>query len=100
MMAPQGLDIHFQEERLEQGRNFMNKLWNCSRFILMNIDDDTQLDISTLDINTLDETDQWILHKLNTIIQNVENSLNLGKNWDEIFVFEMLRMDFTILVLN
>jgi len=76
MMAPQGLDIHFQEERLEQGRNFMNKLWNCSRFILMNIDDDTQLDISTLNISTLDETDQWILHKLNGIIQDVENSLD------------------------
>ena len=39
MIAPQGLDILFSEERLEQGRNFMNKLWNSARFIRMNLDE-------------------------------------------------------------
>ena len=38
MIAPQGLDILYSESRLEQGRNFMNKLWNSARFLLMNID--------------------------------------------------------------
>ena len=38
MIAPQGLDILYSEERLENGRNFMNKLWNSARFILMNIE--------------------------------------------------------------
>ena len=76
MIAPQGLDIRFKEERLEQGRNFMNKLWNCSRFILMNLDDNLELDLSQLDITSLDETDKWILCKLNTIIKDVDNSFS------------------------
>jgi len=84
MMAPQGLDIHFDEDRLEQGRNFMNKLWNCSRFIMMNIDDNTSLDISEIDINELDSTDKWILNKLNIIIQDVEDSFNDYKMNDAI----------------
>ena len=39
MIAPQGTDVLFSIDRLEQGRNFMNKLWNSSRFLMMNIDD-------------------------------------------------------------
>ena len=39
MIAPQGTDVLFSIDRLEQGRNFMNKLLNSSRFLMMNIDD-------------------------------------------------------------
>ena len=39
MIAPQGTDVLFSIDRLEQGRNFMNKIWNSSRFLMMNIDD-------------------------------------------------------------
>ena len=39
LIAPQGLDILFSEERIEQGRNFMNKIWNCSRFLMLNINE-------------------------------------------------------------
>ena len=84
MMAPQGLDIHFKENRLEQGRNFMNKLWNCSRFIMMNLDKDLDFDLSELDINTLDETDKWILSKLNNIIADIDKSLDVYKMNDAI----------------
>ena len=84
MMAPQGIDIHFKEERLDQGRNFMNKLWNCSRFIMMNLDDNLELDSSPLDITTLDETDKWILCKLNNLIKDVDKSLNNYKINDAI----------------
>ena len=45
-MAPQGLDVLFSSKGLEVGRNFVNKLWNASRFILMNIDDDMSDDFS------------------------------------------------------
>ena len=76
MMAPQGLDILFKEDRLEQGRNFMNKLWNCSRFVAMNIDDDFVEDISKININDMDDTDKWILSKLNHIICEVDNSFS------------------------
>ena len=37
-MAPQGLDVLFSPKGLEVGRNFINKLWNASRFILMNVE--------------------------------------------------------------
>ena len=84
MMAPQGIDIHFKEERLDQGRNFMNKLWNCSRFIMMNLDDNLELDSYPLDITTLDETDKWILCKLNNLIKDVDKSLNNYKINDAI----------------
>ena len=84
MMAPQGLDIHFKEDRLEQGRNFMNKLWNCSRFLMMNLDKDLDFDLSKLDIDTLDETDKWILSKLNNIIVDVDQSLDAYKMNDAI----------------
>ena len=84
MMAPQGLDIHFKEERLEQGRNFMNKLWNCSRFILMNVEDGFSKNLSNLDKTKLDQTDQWILSKLNNITQEVNESLNSYKMNDAV----------------
>ncbi len=79
MMAPQGLDIHFKEDRLEQGRNFMNKLWNCSRFILMNIENNFNTKIHDIDLHELDETDKWILSKLNKVIKEVDESFKSYK---------------------
>ena len=73
-------DIYFKEERLEQGRNFMNKLWNCSRFILMNIEDNFNTKITDIDIQELDETDKWILSKLNKIIKDQNKIIKIQKN--------------------
>ena len=39
LIAPQGTDVLFSIDRLEQGRNFMNKIWNSTRFLMMNIND-------------------------------------------------------------
>ena len=39
LMAPQGLDVLFSKDRLEVGKNFMNKLWNAARFTFMNLID-------------------------------------------------------------
>ena len=51
LMAPQGLDVLFSKDRLEIGRNFMNKLWNACRFVQMNIpenwDEEVNLDGKT-----------------------------------------------------
>ena len=74
MIAPQGSDILFSEEKIELGRNFMNKLWNCSRFIFMNIEDDFKADLAAIDISKLDNTDIWIISKLHRTIKEV-NSL-------------------------
>ena len=38
LLAPQGTDVLFSEDKIDLGRNFMNKLWNCSRFLMMIID--------------------------------------------------------------
>jgi len=64
LMAPQGLDVLFSNSRLEIGRNFMNKLWNASRFVQMNIDEEL---ISTIDLSKieLDIPERWILNQLN-----------------------------------
>ena len=74
LIAPQGLDILFAEEKIEHGRNFMNKLWNSARFIEMNMDDKIDSYLSKLSDDELDVTDRWILSKLNSTIIDVENA--------------------------
>ena len=79
MIAPQGLDILFSEERLEQGRNFMNKLWNSARFITMNLDENIPPRLNELNMEKLDEIDHWILSKLNRTIQEVDTAYSKYK---------------------
>jgi len=74
LIAPQGLDILFSEDKIEHGRNFMNKVWNSARFVEMNIDDDVDSDLSTISEDSLDPTDRWILSKLNSTILEVNSS--------------------------
>ena len=74
MMAPQGHDIQFSEDRIEIGRNFMNKLWNSSRFIFMNMDEKHILNISSIKISDMDPTDMWILSKLHSTILEINSS--------------------------
>ena len=73
LMAPQGLDVLFSSKGLEVGRNFVNKLWNASRFILMNIDDDMSDDFSE---NNLKLPELWILHRLQFAIDRINKYLN------------------------
>jgi valyl-tRNA synthetase len=51
-IAPKGQDIRFSEERIEQGRNFCNKLWNVSRFRLMSapLEDNSMVELIVLRI--------------------------------------------------
>ena len=58
LMAPQGLDVLFSNERLEVGRNFMNKLWNASRFVMMNLTDEQYLDTNLSD-EKLELPEKW-----------------------------------------
>ena len=75
LMAPQGLDVLFSSTRLEVGRNFMNKLWNASRFVLMNLEDGHVPDID-LDSEELDLPERWILSKLQSSVQNYNRQLD------------------------
>ena len=69
-----GNDMRFYEKRVESNRNFANKLWNASRFVLMNLNED---EIHDIDYNKIEVEDKWILTRLNRTIE--ELSLNLSK---------------------
>ena len=75
LMAPQGLDVLFSKERLEIGRNFMNKLWNACRFISMNKPDDWDEEYSS-DQKELRLPDKWIISRLNRAIKNYNKQIN------------------------
>ena len=95
MIAPQGLDILFNEERLEQGRNFMNKLWNSARFIRMNLDEGPLENLSNLDDEKLDSTDRWILSRLNNVIEEIDKAYSEYKLNEAIKkVYDFTRADF------
>ena len=63
-----GMDLRYDEEKVASTWNFINKLWNASRFVLMNIED---LNDSNYTLNNLSEEDKWILTKLNNLVKTV-----------------------------
>ena len=68
-----GLDTRFSIEKVKASEAYLNKIWNASRFILMNIENDT-LD-ENIDVNQLDLIDKFILSRLNHCIQNVTENM-------------------------
>ncbi len=74
LIAPKGQDILFSEDRIEIGRNFMNKLWNASRYVMMNLDSEGELKI---DEKSLTQADKWILNRLDHVIELVNSSLDI-----------------------
>ena len=82
-----GNDMRFSDEKIESARNFVNKLWNASRFVMMNID------IEKVELPSSDKlglADKWILSKLNALIKNVRtqiDSYELGIALDELYKF-------------
>jgi len=80
-IATQGQDIYLSKERFEQGRNFANKIWNASRFVLANLkpEDIKQAgDGSRLDNirpDQLDIVNQWILSRFYATLEKTENEL-------------------------
>ncbi|MBR1478177.1 MAG: valine--tRNA ligase [Lachnospiraceae bacterium] len=73
-----GNDMRFYYERVENSRNFANKVWNASRFILMNIDqakEKSDLTVHTPEASDFEPVDKWILSKLNTLIRDVTDNM-------------------------
>ena len=68
-----GNDMRFYVERCEAMRNFANKLWNASRYVMMNLDEDAVNALPELD--KLTTADKWVLSKLNTLIAEVTENL-------------------------
>lgn len=65
-----GQDLRYDEEKVKSTWNFINKLWNASRFCLMNIEDLKGYNFSDLDVQ-----DKWILSKLNKVISKVTKNM-------------------------
>ncbi len=68
-----GNDMRFYVERCEAMRNFANKLWNASRYVLMNLGEDTKNALPALD--DLEIADKWVLSKLNSLIGEVTENM-------------------------
>ncbi|MBQ8584119.1 MAG: valine--tRNA ligase [Clostridia bacterium] len=85
-----GNDMRFSDEKIESARNFANKLWNASRFLLMNLtEEDGELLKSPSDSELAIE-DKWILSKLNTLVKTVSENIDnyeLGVALAEIYSF-------------
>ena len=73
LMAPQGLDVLFSPKGLEVGRNFINKLWNASRFILMNVEGEISDEFLEENLNL---PELWILNRLQIAVKRVNRHLD------------------------
>ena len=71
-----GNDMRFYQSRVEASRNFLNKVWNATRFIMMNDKDELEFDEKEIDNIKIDRLeDKWIISKLNKIIKEVTNNI-------------------------
>ena len=69
-----GNDMRFQTEKIEGARNFANKLWNASRFVLMNVEDAKMISEEEAMANLKDE-DKWILARINEVVKECTDNL-------------------------
>ncbi len=67
-----GQDIKVSDERFEYGRNFANKIWNASRFVLMNLEG---VDNNPIDFENLTIADKWILDRLNKTAREINQNI-------------------------
>ena len=68
-----GNDMRFYWERVEASRNFANKVWNASRFILMNLENESPVKPEESELTA---TDKWILSKVNTLAKDVTENMD------------------------
>lgn len=89
-----GQDVHFSEKLLEMGRNFANKVWNATNFVLMNLEGFDPQKIEKSDLN-FELVDRWIYSRLHTTIQQAIEKLDTY-TLDEAakLIYEFIRGDF------
>ncbi len=66
-----GKDMHFDEDKIKATWNYINKIWNASRFVLSNIED-----LKEVSLENLKEEDKWILTKFEKTVQNVKKFMD------------------------
>ncbi|SYW11307.1 valine--tRNA ligase [Oenococcus oeni] len=69
-----GQDLNFSNDKMDSAWNFINKIWNVSRYVLMNLETDTKIELP--DRNLLTLADKWILSRLNLTIENVTKNFD------------------------
>ncbi|MEF9962086.1 MAG: valine--tRNA ligase [Erysipelotrichaceae bacterium] len=69
-----GQDLRFIPQKVEASWNFINKIWNASRFVLMNLDKDEKR--NEIDLSNISFIDQWIIQRLNEVIVSVSNNMD------------------------
>lgn len=70
-----GADLRFSNDKMEASWNFINKIWNASRFVLMQLPQ--EMEVSDLDLSHASSVDKWIIHRFNQVLANV--SANMDK---------------------
>ncbi len=85
-----GNDMRFSDEKIEAARNFANKLWNASRFVLMNLTEDDEVLLKFPEESELTIEDKWILSRLNELTRSVNSNIDnyeLGIALGDIYSF-------------
>ena len=85
-----GNDIRYIPAKVEQGANFANKLWNASKFVLMNLEDYEENDGQNCDLSKLAIEDKWILSKANRLAKEIATNIDnydLGVATQKIYDF-------------
>ena len=83
-----GNDTRYSEQKVEAGRNFINKLWNAFRFVMMNLEDDFQP--ASWSDDDLELSDRWILSELHDLVEQVDRHFRqyeLGLALSKIYSF-------------
>ena len=75
-LAAQGRDIRLSEKRIEGYRNFANKIWNASKYVLQNVENFNGNIIQDITSLELSAEDKWIVSKLQKTISNLENAIS------------------------
>ena len=85
-----GNDMRFSDEKIESARNFANKLWNASRFVLMNLTEEDGVLLAPAKEEELAIEDKWILSKFNSLVKSVTENVDkyeIGIALAEIYSF-------------
>jgi valyl-tRNA synthetase len=77
LMAAKGQDVRFSDEKMEASRFFCNKLWNASRFVLMNLGDEpVSMRTAPMPVSSWRLADRWIISRLQSTIERVNQALS------------------------
>ena len=85
-----GNDMRFSDEKIEAARNFANKLWNASRFVLMNLPESDEALLTLPEESEMSIEDKWILSRFNSLVKTVTDNFEnyeLGVSLSEIYSF-------------